>query len=271
MRELTVVRPAPPTQPWVRPGRHELAYRAALAALRAGLRICTRTERVGLANIPAEGPVIVVGNHISMADGVVLVTTVAKAGRLPRMMGTAGLFRARVLGWALRHVGYIPVYRRSANPASALGPAQDAIAADQCIGLYPEGAITRLPDHWPARARTGVVRLALDTGAPVVPVAQWGTQNLVGEEGTWHRVLLAPFRRPRIEVAVGRPIDLRAALALTTSAGATAAQLRQGADLVMDELCSLLEILTGQERPPHAGRVPNPLPATDGPVERAAA
>ncbi len=270
MHESTGVRPAPPT-PWVCPEGREFAYRFVLAVLRLALRVCTRTTTVGLANVPADGPVIVVGNHISMADGVVLVTTVAEAGRLPRMMGTAGLFRTPVLGWGLRHVGYIPVYRRSANPASALGPAQDALAADQCVGLYPEGAITRHPDHWPARARTGVVRLALDTGAPVVPIAQWGTEDFVGEEGARHRAWLAPLRRPRIKVAVGPPIDLRAALGVSTSRGATSAQLREGADLVMDRICALLEDLTGQRRPPHAGRVANPLPAADAGAARPAA
>ncbi len=146
------------SQPWTCPRGHEAGYRAVLFCLGLVLRLCTRTNRVGVANVPPDGPVIVVGNHISMADGIVLVTTVAKAGRLARMMGTAGLFRTPVLGWGLRHVGYIPVYRRAANPASALGPAQDALAAGQCVGLYPEGAITRHPDHWPARARTGRTR-----------------------------------------------------------------------------------------------------------------
>ncbi|MCW2679857.1 MAG: acyl-phosphate glycerol 3-phosphate acyltransferase [Frankiales bacterium] len=66
------------------------------------------------------------------------------------------------------------VHRRSTDPAAALAPARAALEAGQCVGLYPEGAITRLEDQWPARGRTGVVRLALDTGAPVVPLAQWG-------------------------------------------------------------------------------------------------
>ncbi len=258
MHDLRAVSASGEPVPWSRPRGNELAYRAVLGLLSAALQVCTRTQRAGVANIPSGGPVIVVGNHISMADGVVLITTIAKARRLARMLATAGVFRTPVVGPAMHHIGYIPVYRRSANPASVLAPARAALAAGECLGLYPEGAITRHADLWPARAKTGVVRLALDTGAPVVPVAQWGTQDFVGEEGSRWRAWLAPLRRPPIEVLVGRPIDLRAALGVETSTGATAAQLRAGADLVMDELCSLLEIITGQERPAHAGRVPNP-------------
>ncbi len=247
-----------PTGDWRRPSRRELAYRLVLRAIRVLLRICTRIHRAGLDNLPADGPVIVAGNHCSVADGFVLVSSVACAGRRARMMGTAGLFAAPVVGSLLRHAGFIPVHRRSVNPAAALAPARAALAAGECVGLYPEGTITRHTDGWPARARTGVVRLALDTGAPVVPLAQWGTREFVGEEGTRHRALWSPLTRPRIRVLVGRPIDLRAELGVSSATQASAAQLRAGADLVMDQLCRALESLTEQERPSHAGRAENP-------------
>lgn len=198
------------------------------------------------------------GNHLSVADAFVLTGAVARHGRRIRMLGTAGLFRAPVVGPVLRAVGYIPVDRRSADPSAALAPALEALRAGQCVGLYPEGAITRHPDGWPARGKTGVVRLALDSGAPVVPLAQWGTHRLVGEQGTRWRALAAPLTRPRVDVRIGPPLDLRALLGVSSAAAATAGQLRAGADLVMDALVVELVVLRGAPAPPHAGRAPNP-------------
>jgi 1-acyl-sn-glycerol-3-phosphate acyltransferase len=257
----TATEPArtPAHQPAWRPPRGpEWEHRLLRHANRLLLRACTRTRHDGLHHVPAAGPVLVAGNHLSVADGFVLADAVRRSGRRPRMMGTAGLFRAPVLGAVLRRCGFIPVHRRSATPASALAPASAALMAGECVTLYPEGAITRHEGAWPARGKTGVVRLALDTGAPVVPVAQWGTLDLVGPEGTRHRALLAPLRRPVIRVLAGEPLDLRARLGVTSAADASPEQLREGADLVMDALCALLEELRDGPRPAYAGRAANP-------------
>lgn len=237
----------------------ERGYRLLLRTVRFLLHVLTRRTQVG--DLPAHGAVIVVGNHLSVADAFVLTAAVARHRRRIRMLGTAGLFRAPVLGPLLRAVGYVPVDRRSADPAAALAPALAALQDGQCIGLYPEGAITRHPDSWPARGKTGVVRLALDSGAPVVPLAQWGTHLFVGQEGTRWKALLSPLTRPRVDVRLGAPLDLRALLGLERAADASAAQLRAGADLVMAALVAELEVLRGEPAPPHAGRAPNPDPA----------
>lgn len=234
----------------------ERGYRLLLRTVRFLLHLCTRRTQSG--DLPRTGPVIVVGNHLSVADAFVLATAVARRGRRIRMLGTAGLFRAPVLGHLLRAIGYVPVDRRGPDPAAALGPARAALAAGQVVGLYPEGAITRHPDAWPARGKTGVVRLALDTGAPVVPLAQWGTHRFVGPEGTRWRALLSPLTRPRVDVRLGAPLDLRALLGVESAADATAEQLRRGADLVMDALVAELVVLRGEPAPPHAGRAENP-------------
>lgn len=241
---------------WTAGRPSERGYRLLLRTVRFLLHVCTRRTQVG--DVPAHGPVIVVGNHLSVADALVLTAAVARHRRRIRMLGTAGLFTAPVLGALLRAVGYVPVDRRSTDPSAALGPARAALEAGQCVGLYPEGAITRHPDAWPARGKTGVVRLALDTGAPVVPLAQWGTHRLVGEEGTRWRALLSPLTRPRVDVRIGAPLDLRAMLGVDRAADATAEQLRRGAELVMDALVAELVVLRGEPAPPHAGRLANP-------------
>ena len=239
--------------------RTDRVYRSLLRLGRVLLHLCSRRTQVGNGHIPRSGPVLVAGNHLSMADAVVLVIAVGRCGRRIRMMSTAGVFRVPVLGPLLHHVGYVPVYRRSADPAAALGPARLALEAGECVGLYPEGAITRLPGRWPARAKTGVVRLALDTGAPVVPLAQWGTADLVGDRQRW-RALLSPLTRPRVNVRIGAPLDLRALLGVTSADAATPQQLRSGADAVMDAIVAELVLLRGEPAPCGAGRQPNPTP-----------
>ena len=236
----------------------ERTYRALLRAVRFLLHLLTRRTLAGAEHLPADGSVIVVGNHLSVADAFILTTTVARRGRRIRMLGTAGLFSTPLLGALLRKVGYIPVHRRSSDPAAALAPAREALAAGQCLGLYPEGSITRLPGSWPARGKTGVVRLALDTGAPVVPLAQWGTHRFVGSEGTRWRALLSPLTRPRVGVRLGPPLDLRALLGVGSGAEATGEQLRAGADAVMDALVGELAVLRGEPAPDWAGRAENP-------------
>jgi UMF1 family MFS transporter len=223
-------------------------YRVLLRLLRGLVAGCTRTRRRSH-GLPVTGPVLVVGNHLSVADGFVLVDTVAREGRRVRMMGTAGLFRAPVVGPVLRRLGFIPVFRRSPDPAAALEPAAAALARGECVGLYPEGRITTAADHRPGRGKTGVVRLALDSGAPVVPVVQWGTQHVVSEGSVPRRlrqVALLPFRRPPVEVVVGPPLDLRAALGVASAAQASPELLRVGADLVMAAVGAHVEVLAGQ-------------------------
>ena len=243
---------------WTAPSRTEARYRALIRTVRALLHLCSRRRTEGAELLPATGPVIVVGNHVSVVDALVLGAAVARRGRRVRMLATAGVFRVPVLGALLRSAGFVPVHRWSSDPASALAPARTALAAGQCVGLYPEGAITRHPDLWPARGKTGVVRLALDTGAPVVPLAQWGTHRLVGGEGSRWKALLTPLTRPRIGVRVGAPMDLRALLGVSCAADATAEQLRTGADAVMAALVAELAVLRGEPAPPHAGVAPNP-------------
>lgn len=248
------------TEAAVRPDRRkngDRSYRLLLRIVRVVLKLTTRREHVGLANIP-KGSVIVVGNHISMADAFVLTTAVAKGGRRARMLATAGVFKIPVLGLLLKRFGFVPVQRRSATAAAALQPALQALADGECVGLYPEGEITRHPDMWPARAKSGVVRLALASGAPIVPVVQWGTHRVVGAEGTRSLWWTFPALRPRIEVVAGRPFHLHERLGVEVGAEPDAELLKAGADLVMDEICTLLETLRGEDRPPHAGKEANP-------------
>ncbi|GBC86363.1 1-acyl-sn-glycerol-3-phosphate acyltransferase [bacterium HR12] len=151
----------------------------------------------GLERIPRTGPAIVVGNHLSYLDPLAHGYFVVRAGRRPRFLAKVELFENPVLGRILRGMGQIPV-RRGTGDQRPLEEATAAIERGEVVVIYPEGTSTAGgPDFSPGRGKTGAVRLALATGAPVVPVATWGGQYV------WRR---GSFRFP----AFGRPIFLRA-------------------------------------------------------------
>jgi 1-acyl-sn-glycerol-3-phosphate acyltransferase len=111
----------------------------------------------------------------------------------------------------LRRCGHIRVDRRSEQVARALPDAAAALAVISVVLVYPEGRIGLDPWMWPERGRTGVARMAAVSGAPVVPVAQWGTHTLVpyaAPRGLLRALVAALWRRPVVRVRFGEPVDL---------------------------------------------------------------
>ncbi|MBX6750107.1 MAG: 1-acyl-sn-glycerol-3-phosphate acyltransferase [Micromonosporaceae bacterium] len=166
----------------------------------------TRRDWRGMENIPATGPVIIVANHMSHADPLVLAHFVYDAGRWPNFLAKSGLFRVPVLGWLLRAVDQTPVERGTVDAVKALDAAIAALRDGKCVLIYPEGTTTKEPDLWPMRGKTGVARLWLATGAPVVPVAMWGPQRIFDPRT---RTLRLKPRTP-VSVVAGPPLDLSA-------------------------------------------------------------
>lgn len=183
----------------------EKVYRglARFAHTFAGLMI--KRDWRGSSKLPQTGGIIVVSNHMSYADAVVTGEYLIWSGRWPRFLGKRQLWQMPVIGFLARGAGQIPVDRGSANAADALKAAEQALADGKCITMYPEGTLTRDPDLWPMTARTGAARLALKTGVPVIPVAQWGDHRLMpGPRPSWPR----PIPRKTCIVQCGDPIDL---------------------------------------------------------------
>jgi len=156
----------------------------------------------GLEKIPAEGPVIIAGNHLSYVDPLAHGYFVVKAGRRPRFLAKQELFDAPFVGTVLRGARQISV-ERGTGDRSPLEDAGRAVERGEVVVIYPEGTTaTTHEDFSPGRGKTGAVRLAIATGVPILPVATWGGQFVWRRSG---RQSLT-FGRP-IWVVAGEPFD----------------------------------------------------------------
>jgi 1-acyl-sn-glycerol-3-phosphate acyltransferase len=158
-----------------------------------------------------DGPVIFAVNHIGPFDPVAVSAACRVARLAPRLMATGGLFRAPVVGSVMRAAGHIRINRRQADVGDAVDVVADAVAVGSHVLGYPEGRITLDPGMWPERGKTGLARIALRSGAPVVPVAQWGAHEVAAWGGfgpTMRTLGRSLLRRPVVRVHFGAPVDL---------------------------------------------------------------
>jgi 1-acyl-sn-glycerol-3-phosphate acyltransferase len=228
----------------VRYGRLGFWYRLVVNSARPLLRLTTTREFLELDRVPATGGVIVAANHISYVDPFTLGLFVLEAGRIPKYLAKSSLFETPVIKHIFKGANQIPVYRGTADASKALSAAVDAVQNGECLLIYPEGSATRDPDCWPMKARTGVARLALATGAPVVPVAQWGPQDL----WRYKAKLPRPFPRKQVRILAGSPVDLSA----YADKPMTVEVLREVTELIMARITDLLVELRGGQPPPVA-------------------
>jgi 1-acyl-sn-glycerol-3-phosphate acyltransferase len=156
--------------------------------------------------MPQAGAFVLAPNHYSEIDPVVMGAASWKLGRAPRFLAKASLFKNPVLRWFLRMSGQIPVERAGSSSHAALKAAEELVEKGRMVIVYPEGSLTRDPDLWPMRGKTGAVRIALERDIPVVPAAHWGTQALMPRYGK----KISLFPRKTIDVIIGEPLDLSA-------------------------------------------------------------
>lgn len=165
-------------------------------------------------NVPEvyrDGPLLLAGNHISNFDPVCMTAVMGRLKISPRMMATGGLFRAPIVGPLMARAGHIPVNRGLDSVADAVPATVTALQAGSVVFIYPEGRIGLDPGLWPERAKSGMARLALATGVPVVPVVSWGTHEIIAYHGRGpmlKTLFRALRRRPVVRVHVGAPVDL---------------------------------------------------------------
>jgi 1-acyl-sn-glycerol-3-phosphate acyltransferase len=176
-------------------------YRAAELLVSPVLRTYFRPQATGQELVPRTGPLILAANHLSAADEVFTPIT---AGRQVLYFAKAEYFtgpglRGRVNAWFFREMGHVPVDRDNPRAAAdTIDVGVQLLAQNKALGIYPEG--TRSPDGRLHKFRTGVARLALRTGVPVIPVGLVGTDKVLIEgDRRWHR---SP-----VEVHYGPPLD----------------------------------------------------------------
>ena len=242
----------------MRRGKIGFWMRLAELLVRPVLWLMTRPEWRGQENIPASGPAILVFNHISYADPFVASHFVFDRPRELRFLAKASLFKIPIGSYILRQIHQIPVQRYSTDAVKALQAAIAALNRGEAVVIYPEGTCTKDPELWPMQGRTGVARLALLTGAPVIPIAQWGAQRI-------HHPITRKLRlRPKtpVTVSAGPPVDLSA---FDGRPAASADVLREVTDVIMHRLRDDVAALRGEPAPTGPLFVPPPKSAAPSP------
>ncbi|MFB7289591.1 1-acyl-sn-glycerol-3-phosphate acyltransferase [Actinacidiphila glaucinigra] len=218
-------------------------YRLAAVIAKPPLVVLFKRDWRGMEHIPGQGGFITAVNHNSYLDPLSYAHFQYNTGRVPRFLAKAPLFKPAFVGAILRGTGQIPVYRESTDAANAFRAAVDAINSGECVAFYPEGTLTRDPEMWPMVGKTGVARVALMTKAPVIPVAQWGANEVMPPYATEKKLRLFPRRTLR--VVAGPPVDLSAFYGQE----ANAEVLRDATDTIMAAVSELLGELRGQTPP----------------------
>lgn len=232
-------------------------YVFALGLIRTTTLLTCRRRWRGQVQLQRGGGIIIAANHVSRADPFTLALYVHESGRRPRFMGKAELWKVPVVRTILKGARQIPVYRQTSDAAAALSAAIEALHEGESVVIYPEGTLTKDPNLWPMTARTGVARLALLSGAPVIPVAQWGPQRLARD--LWRR----PWRRTLVEIVAGPPVDLSRWHGQPLSAKV----LDEATEAVMRDITGLVAELRGETRPPVVYDHRLPIGAKQGRVD----
>ena len=172
-------------------GVNRPVYWVVRAVLQPFFRLVFRLQRHGREHLPEHGPLILAANHRSFLDPFVLATM---SRRPVHYVAKKELFANRLQAWVLNSLGAFPVDRGSAD-AEMLETARTILGRGDCVLIFPEG--TRVRPGGLGPPRRGVGRLALETGAPVVPLAVLGTEDI---RRGWR------IRPRRIAIRAGRPL-----------------------------------------------------------------
>ena len=213
----------------MRPGEHApWMYRTIHAFLPPVINAFWRPWMEGVENIPTEGPAILAANHLSFLDSIFLP---ASLDRPVYYLGKSDYFS----GWQryfFENVGVMPVARQGGDAGEAsLRKGEEVLREGHLLGIYPEG--TRSPDGRLYRGKTGPVRLAMRTGAPIIPIGMIGTDAVLPVGAKFPRMA-------KVGIRIGRPLDLSARYEGMSD---DRFALRSATDELMYELM----MLTGQE------------------------
>ena len=200
------------------------AYWLATSAIYWFIRSFARLEVVGASHVPAEGRVLIVANHLSNFDPVLVA---ACSPRRVRTMAKREMFETPLVGWTVWAYGAFPVRRHSAD-MGALRVGRNHLLAGSAVLVFPEGTRARARELMPALP--GSAMLALLGDAPVVPVAVTGTEKLGGPGAIFGGLLRG---RPTVRVRFGEPFALG-------EGAASSRRAEEGTDLLMRHIAALL-------------------------------
>ncbi|MFI5311013.1 MAG: lysophospholipid acyltransferase family protein [Gemmatimonadales bacterium] len=210
--------------------------------VRPSLTVLIRSRWEGVHHLPRDG-CIVCPNHLTEIDPLLIGHLLYSSGIMPYFLAKDSLFRVPLAGRWLRWAGQIPVDRSGTAGLESIVVARRALARKGAIVIYPEGTLTRDPELWPMRGRTGAARLALQTRTPVIPVAHWGAQELLPQYA--RRLYILP--RKTVRVVVGAPVDLDDLAGRPLDR----ATLEEATARIQDATAALLAPLRGTSPPPH--------------------
>lgn len=213
----------------------------AVATIKPTMLAATSRTWIDGEKIPATGGCIVVPNHISHLDPLLTAYFLYDHGRIPRYLAKSALFRTKFVGTVLSSAEQIPVERLTKDAIGAYGAAVRAVNDGECVVVYPEGTLTRDPDLWPMTGKSGAARIALATGAPVIPVGHWGVQDILYPYASRPHL----FPRKHVTMKAGDPVPLDDLRALPL----TAKVVNATTDRIMSALTDIVADLRGEEPP----------------------
>jgi 1-acyl-sn-glycerol-3-phosphate acyltransferase len=215
------------------------AWWVAVPIVKPVLLATTRPHWVDAEKLPASGGVILALNHVSHVDPLTAAHLVWDYGRVPHYLAKSALFKNKQFGAFLRAAGQIPVDRSAG--AHAFEDAVAAVNEGHVVVVYVEGSITKDPDGWPMVGKSGAARIALATGAPVIPVGQWGAQELLPAYSAKPNLK----GRKTVTMKVGDPVPLEDLRAQEL----TPKVVSEATDRIMAAIVGLVEEIRGAKAP----------------------
>lgn len=211
--------------------------------VRAALWMVTKPQWKGTEHVPAQGGAIIAANHLSLTDPLTIAHFLyIGARRWPTFTMKDSVMKIPVVRSVAKSTGQIPIRRGTTDAVKALEEAGNALTRDgSSVIFYPEGTCTRDPNLWPMTAKTGVARLALSTGVPVIPVAHWGEQHIL----PYGHKKPSLFPRKRVWFRAGPQVDLER----FRGQPLTATVLNEATEVIMADITALQAEIRGAEPP----------------------